>query len=93
MAAAPVAAARAAAPTETFAEALADVPAKALASAGSFPLVQLQAQPFPVGVDPSKREAYVKDSVFESLFGMDRAAFAALPKWKQVAAKKKHKLF
>lgn len=47
----------------------------------------------PRGVDASKRETYLSDSEFQSLFGVDKAQFAAMPKWKQETAKKKHKLF
>ncbi|CAM9843127.1 unnamed protein product [Chrysoparadoxa australica] len=45
------------------------------------------------GVDPSNREMYLRDDEFTKLFGMDKSAFSALPQWKRVAAKKKHKLF
>ncbi len=62
-------------------------------AAGNFPLAQLQSPPFPAGVEKTKRETYLADEEFEQLFGMDKAAFAALPGWKRNAAKKKHKLF
>eukprot|EP00946_MAST-07B_sp_MAST-7B-sp1_P000332 g332.t1 len=62
-------------------------------AAGFFTLEQLQSNPLPPGVDKTKRESYLDDESFESLFGMDKASFAALPGWKRNAAKKKHKLF
>eukprot|EP00946_MAST-07B_sp_MAST-7B-sp1_P003696 g3696.t1 len=62
-------------------------------AAGFYTLEQLQSTPLPPGVDKTKRESYLDDQSFESLFGMDKASFAALPGWKRNAAKKKHKLF
>ena len=61
--------------------------------AGNFTLAQLQSPPYPAGIEKSKRETYLADEEFEQLFGMDKAAFAALPGWKRNAAKKKHNLF
>ena len=81
----------AAAPHTAAAEAPAATPG---AAAGQFfSLAELQTQPFPAGVDAARRESYLEDAVFATLFGMDRATFASLPKWKQAAAKKKHQLF
>lgn len=63
-------------------------------AAGCFSLEQLQLPaPFPDSVDPAKRETYLEDSIFQAVFGMDRADFGALPGWKRTAAKKKHGLF
>lgn len=45
------------------------------------------------GVDPGAREQHLSDSEFFSLFGMDKAAFLKLPKWKRDAKKKEHNLF
>jgi len=45
------------------------------------------------GVDPTIKEKYLSDADFQSLFNMAKADFAALPKWKQETAKKKHGLF
>merc|ERR1719313_1866621 len=47
----------------------------------------------PKDVDPAKREQYLSDDDFQTIFGMDRAAFGALPKWKQNNAKKAKDLF
>jgi hypothetical protein len=47
----------------------------------------------PEGVDPAHKEEYLDDASFQSMFGMDRIAFRALPKWKRDDAKKKHGLF
>lgn len=44
-------------------------------------------------VKPGDREIYLPDNVFVELFGMPKADFAKLPKWKKDNAKKKHNLF
>eukprot|EP00931_Biecheleriopsis_adriatica_P064614 TRINITY_DN39368_c0_g1_i1.p1 TRINITY_DN39368_c0_g1~~TRINITY_DN39368_c0_g1_i1.p1 ORF type:complete len:307 (-),score=82.10 TRINITY_DN39368_c0_g1_i1:103-1023(-) len=41
----------------------------------------------------TERETYLPESVFSELFGMSKADFAKLPKWKKENAKKKHGLF
>jgi len=41
----------------------------------------------------TEKERYLPDSVFASLFGMDKEAFAKLPKWKRDNKKKEHGLF
>lgn len=45
------------------------------------------------GLDPSRKEEYLDDATFMSLFNMDKAAFAALSKWKKDEQKKKLGLF
>jgi len=45
------------------------------------------------GIDCSKREAYLSDSQFKTVFAMDRAAFDAQAKWKKDSLKKKVGLF
>ena len=45
------------------------------------------------GIDNSRKENYLSDSDFQAAFGMDKAAFAGLAKWKQQGAKKKVGLF
>ena len=91
------AAAEKAAVVAAAATAAAEAPAAAPAAptaAGCFSLEQLQLPaPFPDSVDPAKRETYLEDSIFQAVFGMDRADFGALPGWKRTAAKKKHGLF
>ena len=47
----------------------------------------------PPDVDPSRKEAYLTDSDFESIFKMDRECYDALPRWKQVNLKKSLSLF
>mmetsp|Transcript_19999 Transcript_19999/g.43085 ORF Transcript_19999/g.43085 Transcript_19999/m.43085 type:complete len:270 (-) Transcript_19999:1017-1826(-) len=47
----------------------------------------------PPGVDPSKREMALSDAEFSHVFGMDKAAFHALPSWKQNSKKKEKGLF
>jgi hypothetical protein len=47
----------------------------------------------PSGVDPSKKEQYLNDALFQSKFKMDKATFAKKPKWQQDNLKKEHKLF
>jgi hypothetical protein len=45
------------------------------------------------GVDPAAKEKHLSDADFQSIFNMTKPEFAALPKWKQETAKKKHGLF
>ncbi|GMH50465.1 hypothetical protein TrRE_jg10313 [Triparma retinervis] len=45
------------------------------------------------GIDNSKKEEYLSDADFQEAFGMDKAAFAGLAKWKQQGAKKKAGIF
>lgn len=45
------------------------------------------------GLDPSRKEEYLDDATFASLFNMDKASFAALSKWKKDEQKKKLGLF
>ena len=60
----------------------------------TFSLEELQAPgPFPNGVVTTQREKYLSAEDFEALFGMDAAAFDALPAWKKKNLKTKHKLF
>jgi len=48
---------------------------------------------FPEGVDPTKKEAYLEDKVFEEVFGMPMDKFYEQKKWKQQDQRKKHGLF
>lgn len=45
------------------------------------------------GIDAGKREMFLPDSDFATLFGMGKSDFEALPKWKRDKAKKDHGLF
>ncbi|CAK9109442.1 unnamed protein product [Durusdinium trenchii] len=47
----------------------------------------------PPDVDPAKRELYLSESDFKSIFGMTIWDFQKLPKWKQQNAKKAKDLF
>ena len=47
----------------------------------------------PEGVDPRKREQYLSDAEFESVFGTTRLAFGALKAWRQIELKRKVRLF
>lgn len=58
----------------------------------AFSLADLQGN-LPAGVDPTQKEQYLDDGSFSGLFGMDKAAFDKLPKWKRDTAKKTHGLF
>lgn len=59
-----------------------------------FTYEQLKAPgPYPNGIDVLRRETYLSDEAFQELMGMDKAAFAAMPKWKQVNKKKELGLF
>lgn len=48
---------------------------------------------FPAGIDPTRKEAYLTDEEFASVFGMTPAAFNELKKWKQNDLKKAKGLF
>jgi len=74
----------------------APAPAASAASTGEFlTLAQLQDEKVwkAAGVDASSRENALSDSEFQSLFGMDKKAFAEQPKWKKETTKRKHKLY
>uniref|UniRef100_A0A6I8NEL5 Villin-1 n=1 Tax=Ornithorhynchus anatinus TaxID=9258 RepID=A0A6I8NEL5_ORNAN len=61
-----------------------------------FPLEQLANRPpeeLPEGVDPTKKEMYLSDGDFLSVFGMSPASFAALPQWRRQNLKKERGLF
>ncbi|GMJ02336.1 villin 2 [Hibiscus trionum] len=45
------------------------------------------------GIDLKRREAYLSDKEFETVFGMEKEAFYRLPRWKQDLKKKKVDLF
>ncbi|KAK8705342.1 hypothetical protein V6N13_048946 [Hibiscus sabdariffa] len=45
------------------------------------------------GIDLKRREAYLSDKEFQTVFGMEKEAFYRLPKWKQDLKKKKVELF
>lgn len=59
---------------------------------GAFTLDQLKGA-LPAGVDPAMKEEYLDDATFRTTFGMERAAFKALAKWKRDELKKKQGLF
>ena len=61
--------------------------------AGEFPYELLQHAPFPDGVNTAHRENYLSAADFLRVLGMDKAAFNAMPRWKQDAAKKRVNLF
>jgi hypothetical protein len=44
-------------------------------------------------VDAGRKHEFLSDSDFVAVFGMDKGAFASLPKWKQTQLKKKLGLF
>ncbi|QCD97413.1 gelsolin [Vigna unguiculata] len=45
------------------------------------------------GIDLKRREAYLSDKEFETVFGMSKEAFTKLPRWKQDMLKRKVDLF
>ncbi|KAF0698850.1 hypothetical protein As57867_010487, partial [Aphanomyces stellatus] len=45
------------------------------------------------GIDLSRKESYLSDADFKTVFGQTRAEFDAMPKWKQQAKKKEVRLF
>jgi len=58
-----------------------------------FPYEELRSKTLSKTVDPSKKEAYLSDAEFQTVFGMDYPAFGKLPKWKQQSQKKAKELF
>jgi len=48
---------------------------------------------YPEGIDLTQKEQYLSDEDFEKHLGVAREDFAKMPKWKQLNAKKKCKLF
>ncbi|XP_068092060.1 villin-1-like [Hyperolius riggenbachi] len=56
-------------------------------------LIHKVAEDLPDGVDPSKKEMYLSDGDFANIFGMPKAQFYQLPKWKQQNVKKQNGLF
>jgi len=61
-------------------------------SAGAFDLKTLQAG-CPAGVSAAAKHLALSDADFEATFKMGKVAFGALPKWKQISAKKAAGLF
>jgi hypothetical protein len=47
---------------------------------------------YPAFVDADKKETYLSESDFESIFKQSRAQFSSLPAWKQKRAKLEHGL-
>jgi hypothetical protein len=45
------------------------------------------------GIDVARKEEYLDAKEFASLFGSDKATFAAMPKWKRDTKKKELGLF
>jgi len=64
-------------------------------SAGTYSLEQLTDKRTweKLDITATERETYLPEPVFIGLFGMSKADFAALPKWKKDTVKKKHDLF
>lgn len=58
-----------------------------------FPYEDIKGNKRPQEVDPARRELYLSDAEFQTVFGMDLNAFSALPKWKQQNLKKSKELF
>ncbi|XP_006909038.1 advillin isoform X1 [Pteropus alecto] len=56
-------------------------------------LLKNQNQELPEDVDPAKKENYLTEQDFISVFGITRGQFAALPGWKQLQMKKEKGLF
>ena len=61
----------------------------------SYTLAQMQDRSFweSGGDFVASRWKFLEDCVFEEAIGVDKAAFEALPKWKQTKLLKKHNLF
>jgi len=48
---------------------------------------------FPAGIDPTKKELYLENTVFEEVFKMKRDDYDKLKDWKKVELRKKFGLF
>ncbi|CAK0819658.1 unnamed protein product [Prorocentrum cordatum] len=83
------------APSPPAEEAAAAAAAPTPPAEGQYSLEQLtdKRQWEKLDVTPTERETFLPDAVFVELFGMGKAEFAKLPKWKKDNAKKKHGLF
>lgn len=68
-------------------------PAKDRPITDFFSYAELTGEELPEDLDMTRREAYLSDSEFESIFGISKVEFNSSPKWKQEVLKKKHKLF
>jgi len=62
-------------------------------SGAKYSLAVLKAKDLPEGVDATRKEDYLNDDEFKTLFKMDRDAFNKLPGWKKDNAKKSSGLF
>jgi len=54
---------------------------------------QLTAATLPEGVDPTLKEQYLADAEFQKIFGITKAEFNGMPKWKSSGLKKKAGLY
>lgn len=53
----------------------------------------MNSERLPQSVDRAKKETYLTDADFQTIFGMDKTKFAALKGWKQNELKKGAKIF
>jgi hypothetical protein len=58
-----------------------------------YTFAELTSTPLPEGVDPNNRELSLNDAEFAPIFGMSRAEYSAMPKWKANNLKKKVGLY
>ncbi|XP_071349655.1 advillin [Trachinotus anak] len=56
-------------------------------------LVNKLASELPEGVDPTQKEKHLNDSDFSSIFGITKAEFVCMPRWKQLNMKKEKGMF
>lgn len=56
-------------------------------------MYQVLSTSLPDGVNSEKKETYLSDAEFATIFKMSKAEFAALPLWKREMKKKAAKLF
>jgi len=62
-------------------------------SSSTYSYAVLTGGDLPENVDPGRKEEFLSDAEFTQVLGMDRAAWADIPAWKQVAAKRANNLF
>jgi hypothetical protein len=59
----------------------------------TYALAQLQAAELPEGVDSTKKEQYLSEADFKTVFGITKSEFNAMPAWKAAGLKKKVNLY
>jgi len=62
-------------------------------SKGEYSYAQLTSKSVPEGVDPTKKEQYLSEAEFKTVFGISKTEYNALPAWKAKPLKQKANLY